>query len=685
MARSYGNPLLVLRVGVVGAIAVEDDQRASLHARLTEVFHLLAAQLERLSRLADGPGDVPEIAEWYEGPRPDMRVGDTLSASPANAADQPVLRVVSGLADGTDQIAFEVLAAFEPGIRTRVELVAVLPSDVAQYRDNSEVKNKAAFNALLERCDCVIELDGDCVPRPPEPQPSDPLTRKRRNRAFRLQSAVLLRQCDLLIAAADPQSEGGVGGTRATMATALDLGIPVVFLPCAPDEDDAEVSLIESIAAFDNAAACSGVNWRDDMENIVTRILAEPGAARSGQSTYADAATGALSPDDRRLLGEFFDGLPRTASVRSRVAGWVERRFGDNASRHPGEARSPADSPLDAFQSYRERARDLSTYYTGLYRGAFLVNYALAVAAVILAVFTLVYLIALTHGASSATTGLVILIVLALAKLTVLVLILLNTRQGNREAWNARAVDYRYLAERLRTFYYLPLAASLRPASPRAATYAAAALRQSVVDWLLQAVVRQAPPHTGLQRGAAPGFFSPDALHAATTIREHWLQTQIAYHRTTSRAQLAMHHAIERWVARLNVSVIAIVAADLVILAAVMLRVDTPWIRAAHEYSPILVFFAAVLPAIVAALNSIGFQSECLRIAERSATMVKILERRRAECEQLESRITRARGGSADPGAWTLETLALAESCAQIVTDEVAEWSVLYSRELREV
>jgi len=51
------------------------------------------------------------------------------------------------------------------------------------------------------------------------------------------------------------------------------------------------VSLIESIAAFDNAAACSGVNWRDDMENIVTRILAEPGAARSGQSTYADAAT----------------------------------------------------------------------------------------------------------------------------------------------------------------------------------------------------------------------------------------------------------------------------------------------------------------------------------------------------------------------------------------------------------
>jgi hypothetical protein len=133
------------------------------------------------------------------------------------------------------------------------------------------------------------------------------------------------------------------------------------------------------------------------------------------------------------------------------------------------------------------------------------------------------------------------------------------------------------------------------------------------------------------------------------------------------------------------VSVIAIVAVDLAILAAVLAGADVSWIRAAHEYSPILVFFAAVLPAIVAALNSIGFQAECLRIAERSATMVRILERRRAACEQLESRITTARSGGADSGAWTLETLEFAERCAQIVTDEVAEWSVLYSRDLREV
>jgi len=40
--------------------------------------------------------------------------------------------------------------------------------------------------------------------------------------------------------------------------------------------------------------------------------------------------------------------------------------------------------------------------------------------------------------------------------------------------------------------------------------------------------------------------------------------------------------------------------------------------------------------------------------------------------------------GAADPGGWTLEALDLGEVCAQMLSDEVAEWSVLYSRDLLE-
>jgi hypothetical protein len=107
-----------------------------------------------------------------------------------------------------------------------------------------------------------------------------------------------------------------------------------------------------------------------------------------------------------------------------------------------------------------------------------------------------------------------------------------------------------------------------------------------------------------------------------------------------------------------------------------------------HSYTPALIFLAAVLPAAVASLNSIRFQSECLRIAERSAVMVEMLEGWRAECDVLRTRMRTAReeqgGRTGDPGAWTLEAVELGESCAQMTSDEVAEWSVLYSRDLLE-
>ena len=136
-----------------------------------------------------------------------------------------------------------------------------------------------------------------------------------------------------------------------------------------------------------------------------------------------------------------------------------------------------------------------------IYRGAFLLNYALAVGAVFLATLSLV-LLAIAHvGARmpAPTTG----AGTDLAPATVrpgepvaeegddgaeprsgfsrLSLrwgwescgscdrILQNTDQANHGDWNDKAVDYRYLAERLRTMFYLPRIGSFQP--PAAATH----------------------------------------------------------------------------------------------------------------------------------------------------------------------------------------------------------------------
>jgi hypothetical protein len=128
-----------------------------------------------------------------------------------------------------------------------------------------------------------------------------------------------------------------------------------------------------------------------------------------------------------------------------------------------------------------------------------------------------------------------------------------------------------------------------------------------------------------------------------------------------------------------------VVAIDLLMLSARTAGAGGVWLGVAHAYAPLLVFLAAVLPAGLASLNGIAFQSECLRIAERSAVMAEVLGECRDECERLEAEMTRARASGADPGAWTLEAIELGERCAQLTCDDVAEWSVLYSRDLLDV
>lgn len=677
-------PRLVLRVGVAGAIRLPESQHGQLHEMFTDVYRVLTTRLEALSPGLDSASR-PDICSYY-------------AAGDDDAPSRPLMRLVSGLADGADQVAFESLLAFErdararrsgAGARTDFELVAILPCEAAAFRDNSEVKNKTAFDTLLARCAYTIELDGHCVPHPAHHTAPDRRITERRNRAFRVQATALLRHCDLLIANADLEAGAGIGGTRETMAAAVALGIPVIFLSAAPGDRERPVSVITRPVDLERTGELPSTPWERRVGQVVTRILADPRTSRAGPYSRDDDGGGAARLDlvEAELLDEFFGGAERRARVRPRLWSAFVRRF------HRLTA-SGADAVVEPFAAYRARAAQLSAHYTGLYRGAFLVNYTLAALAVALAVATLVYVLLLARHRAPADQGGEVLLSIAIVELIVLIVIFLNTHRGNSHHWNSKAVDYRYLAERLRAMYYLSPMASLRLAPPRVARYAATALRQSVIDWVLQAVIRQASPDTGMSVVATPASPARSAARVARSdvdraleqVHDNWLATQIEYHRATSHTQLRMHRWIERWVWRLNLSVIIIVSLDLVLILARLLGLHSEWVEAGHSYGPVLVFFAAVLPAVVASLNSIRFQSECLRIAERSAVMVEMLEGCRSECEVLQARIRAARAdtGADDPGGWTLEVLDLGEACAQMLSDEVAEWSVLYSRDLLE-
>lgn len=111
-----------------------------------------------------------------------------------------------------------------------------------------------------------------------------------------------------------------------------------------------------------------------------------------------------------------------------------------------------------------------------------------------------------------------------------------------------------------------------------------------------------------------------------------------------------------------------------------------PWAdQLKHDLAPWLIFLAAVLPAAVASCNGLRFQGETRRLAERSKRLARVLGGRAAAAAALAGRLAQARAQPAtDPGAWSLDTLRLAERVAEDCLHEVADWSVLYTKELPE-
>ena len=155
----------------------------------------------------------------------------------------------------------------------------------------------------------------------------------------------------------------------------------------------------------------------------------------------------------------------------------------------------------------------------------------------------------------------------------------------------------------------------------------------------------------------------------------------------------AMDHFLEKTGNWLNIVVIAFVSFELLLLLDHWVHFAPENLSARlHEQAPWLVFFATFLPAAVASLNGIRFQSESQRLAERSAVVRVVLAGRpngavagrMEEALALHGAILADRGQLRPMGSWNNEALRLGEAVANDLVQEVAEWSVLYAKELAE-
>ena len=126
--------------------------------------------------------------------------------------DDPLrLLFISPLADGADQIAARV--AVELGF----ELHVVLPfARVVYRRELADDASRSAFDELLGKASCVLELPGE------HEQPID---------AYVMTGRATIAHCDLLMAVWDGLPPRGRGGTGEVVELAVVNGTPVLHVP----------------------------------------------------------------------------------------------------------------------------------------------------------------------------------------------------------------------------------------------------------------------------------------------------------------------------------------------------------------------------------------------------------------------------------------------------------------------
>lgn len=480
------------------------------------------------------------------------------------------------------------------------------------------------------------------------------------------------------------------------------------------------------------------------MSSSRTRIQYRP---RNRSKTFDSADSGntvrVRHQAEGDLLDEFFDpdaSAPRRTadgsrfqSIRERCWNWFHSRF------EPKPPISIArDQPIAPFDVFRSRATELNYHYAGLYRGTFFLNYVLAVLAVMIASFSLL-LLGISecgqHEEDGATAKTVIdqarrgepdvqqqnehpperqtpvsahgdgdcakvgpsgllLLALTLLKLAFVFAIFFNTHRANHGEWNNKAINSRYLAERLRMSYYLPLIGSFQPPAAAQTQFASGVLRQSSIDWLFDAIVRSVSPADIAElsidepsdRSSTVRMLRVAPARALQAARESWLTGQIAYHKRNAKAMDQLSSQTDLYGKRLNILVIVVVAFDAAALACEALGLFPAFVHEhIHPYTPYFIFVSAVLPAAVAGLNGIRFQSEARRLADRSRAMQRLLEGKAERAAAL-NRIIEQESQSPETnlGSWAPDVLRLGEAIARDMVEEVAEWSVVYAKDLAE-
>jgi hypothetical protein len=531
------------------------------------------------------------------------------------ASDAVVLRFVSALADGADQIGAEL--ALELGW----ELNAVLPFERGYYRTtlvDDAARNQ--FDKLLKRAGRVLELPG---------------SHDAETEGYAMAGRATVAQCDLLIAVWDGEKARGRGGTAEVVALAIAHGTPIAHFSPVEDcparllwaafdpvvdtmGDDPMAERPLDAAHVDQMLSAILVPPPDEQEqNFLARFFREKAPRFRPRMEYALllAAAGVRPIRARDLTNEYV--------IRMNRDEW--RQF-----REKSDGADNVSTPIELLEDAYHWSDQLATYLAQTYRSGHIFAFVFGGLAVCMGLSTFMF----PHLTLQES----------LAEMVITVAIIFNAHIGTKNEWHRRWLDYRQLAERLRPMRSLKLLGIAAPDPPGTETNP---VPQRWIDWYAGGIWRaMGCPSGKIDRGTA--------TQLATWITDQEVAPQVSYHvRNAHQIKLLDHRLEQIGTALFFITLIASIA-TLIGYAAKLayVHVDSNWFQ----------LISAGFPALATAIFGIRFQGDFGGDAIRSLRTAEMLRQIDGEMRKAPN-LTRA----AD----------LFEQAARFMLSHLGEWCLV--------
>jgi hypothetical protein len=550
----------------------------------------------------------------------------------------PILRLLSSLADGADQI---VATSAGP----RFQLQCSLPFPREEYaKDFLEPCTYDLYNRLLAAADSVVELDG---------RRSSPAFPNASAESYLEAGRMMLRHVDLLVAVWDGEAARDVGGTGQIVEEARRLRMPVVWIRAMPPHD-IQFSLRGETFTQD----------QDGLEREIRRIVLPPGAsphpvapaeAKRRRAYFAET-------ERRTVLGRMwllFRAVVGTSPEVLRAArNETVAKHRSSCANDLGsdDLSSPARRAAQPFVEQYAWANHLAAWYGLRHRASVIVNGILVALVVAVALIGGV----LNHKWKARWVA---------VESVFLILIIANIAVDRLLRFHEKWLDYRLLGEHLRQMRLLFFLGRTTPSLRLPSVQSEDDPRQSWIYWVVRMVTRGA----GVPQVR---FDKPYLAQVQRKFVAGWLGEQIKYHRETSEAFGKLNARLRFTIATLFVvtlvACVSFVAYSYPYLWQPFEEPHGKELSVHGKISLALTCISAWAPAISAALTGILFHVAFERVAKRSHAVASQLEQRSKDLEHAQV-------------AYSSDLIKAIEPVSRATIEEVLDWRILFSDKELEV